>query len=113
MALLTTQSVDRSGLQPAFGAAAAGGDSFAPGDLVFLHVKNGGASAMTVTIVTPKEAFEGAAIDDTAVSVPASDERMIGPFPRRHYADPTDGLADITYSAVTSVTIAVIELSVG
>lgn len=113
MALLTTQSIDRDGLSPTFDAATPGGDTFAPGDLVFLHVKNGGGSAITVTIVTPKEAFPGAAIADTAVSVSAAGEAMIGPFPSRHYADPTDGIADISYSGVTSVTIAAIELSVG
>jgi hypothetical protein len=45
------------------------------------------------------------------VSVPATTgDRMIGPFPAHSFADPTDGLADITYSSATSVTVAVFKL---
>lgn len=68
-------------------------------------MKNGDASAHTVTVVTPGEVIAGVDKGDVAVSVPASGERVLGPFPADHFADPTDGLADITYDAVTSVTI--------
>ena len=111
MATLTTQEVRRSGLAPTYAAAAVGGDSFTPGDDTFLHVKNTSGGALTVTVVTPNSAFEDATIADIAVSVPATTgDRMIGPFPSQHFADPTDGLADITYSGVTNLTVAVLKI---
>lgn len=111
MAVLTVQTVNRSGLAPSYAAAAGGGDKFSPDDRTFLHVKNGSGGALTVTIATPKTTSFGAAIADIAVSVPAAGERMIGPFPRQHFADTDDGLADITYSGVTSLTVAAVELA--
>lgn len=110
MALLAPQDVTRAGLAPAYTAVAAGGDTFTPSKDTILHVKNASAAAVTVTIVTPKQAFDGAEIADTQVSVPAAGERIIGPFPSQHYAKPADGLADITYSAAANVTAAVLRI---
>jgi len=112
MATLATQQVVRTGLNPAYSAAAGGGDRFTPSDTTFLHVKNGSGGALTVTVVTPRtDPGSGQAIADVAVSVPATPgERMIGPFPAPSFGAPADGLADITYSGVTSLTIAVIEV---
>lgn len=110
MATLTTQQVTRSGLAPTFAAAAAGGDKFAGTKDTVLYVKNGGGSAVTVTIVTPKEAFAGAAIADIAVPVPAAGERVIGPFPASNFNDPADGLTSVIYSGVTSVTVAALQV---
>ncbi len=75
-----------------------------------LRIRNGGGSPITATVATPGEAFTGAAIADTAIVVAAGAEVTAGPFPYQHYRDPRDGLAAITYSGVTSVTIAVLEL---
>lgn len=106
MALLATQSITRAGLAPSYAAAAGGGDTFRPGPNVFLHCKNASGGALTVTVVTPRTDAMGNAIADNAVSVPATTgDRMIGPFPFEHYADPTTGLASITYSGVTSLSI--------
>jgi hypothetical protein len=105
MATLATQPVSRAGIVPAYAAAAAGGDKFAPGKDTLLHVKNGSAAAITVTIVTPKTTSYGSEIADNEVAVAAGSERLIGPFPYEHYADTDDGLGDITYSAVTSLTV--------
>lgn len=110
MATLTNQPVVRGGLAPSYAAAAGGGDKFRPNENVLLHVKNGSGGAITVTVVTPGT-VGGEAIADRAVSVPAGGERMIGPFPERLFANNSDsGLASITYSAVTSLTIACLEL---
>jgi hypothetical protein len=109
MATLTVQTVSRSGLNPAYAAAAGGGDKFAPDKDTFLHVKNGSGGALTV--VTPlTDPGSGQAISDVAVSVPAAGERMIGPFNASSFADPADGLASITYSGVTSLTVAAIKV---
>ena len=114
MALLTKQQVTRAGLNPSFVAVGGSGDEFVPGDQTYLHVKNGGGGASTVTIVTPRTA-KGQAIADVTVSVPAAGERIIGPFPESEYADPNDvnRRADVSCSPTTSVTIACIELSRG
>jgi hypothetical protein len=52
------------------------------------------------------------ALADVTEAVAAGSEAMIGPFPAQHFAahDGT-GLADVTYSGVTSVTVAAIKLS--
>lgn len=106
MAALATQDINYTGLAPAYAAAAGGGDTFTPDADTILHAKNGSGGAITVTIVTPGTGVGGVAISDVAVSVPAGGERMIGPFPAQHFADPTTGQAAVTYSGVTSLTIA-------
>lgn len=112
MALLASQSITRAGLAPAYAAATGGGDTFTPDGDTFLQVKNASGGAITVTIVTPRNDAWGNAIADNTVSVPATTgDRMIGPFPADSYADPTTGLASITYSGVTSLTIGAFKLS--
>lgn len=111
MATLATQSVSRAGVNPAYVAAAGGGDKFTPGKSTFLHVKNGGGAPITVTVVTPRTDAIGNAVADNAISVTNAQERIIGPFPAEFYASSVDGLADITYSGVTSVTVGVFELA--
>jgi hypothetical protein len=110
MAALSNQSVKRAGLKPAYASAAGGGDTFEPGENVYLHAKNGSGGAITVTIVTPRKVI-GADIADIAVAIPAGEEKLIGPFPAQHFADPTTGLASVTYSGVTSLTIGAFELA--
>lgn len=111
MATLATQSISRAGVTPAYAAAAGGGDRFTPGRNTFLHVKNGGGSPITVTIVTPRTDSLGNPIADNTVSVTNGQERMIGPFPTDAYGAIADGLADITYSGVTTVTIGAFDVS--
>lgn len=110
MAALATQSAGLAGLEATYAACAGGGDTFIPGRRTFLHVKNAHTSPQTVTVVTPGSVL-GQAVADVAVVVTNAEERFIGPFPPGHFADPTDGRADITYSGVTALTIAVVELA--
>lgn len=107
MATLTKQSVVRTGLEPSYDAASSGGDEFANTGAEFIHVKNGDGSPHTVTIETPNLVDGTLAIADRDVVVPAGEERMIGPFPVGTYND-GDGLVQLTYDAVTSVTIALL-----
>lgn len=112
MALLATQSINRAGLATAFAAAAAGGDTFLPNSNTFIEVKNASGSPITVTIVTPRNNVYGNPIADNTISVPATTgDRMIGPFPADEYADPVTGLASISYSAATSVTVGAFALA--
>ncbi len=111
MALLATQKVVRTGLAPAYSAAAGGGDTFVPGQSVMAHIKNGSGAAITVTIVTPGST-SGQAIADVSVSVPATTgDRMIGPLPGSLFTDPATGVGNITYSGVTTLTVAIVDTS--
>lgn len=103
MATLAIQTIDQDGLTPAYVSAAGGGDKVVPGAGSFIHVKNGGGSPITVTLVTPGT-VSGLAVDDQTVTVTNAQERMIA-VPDL-YKSPSDGLASITYSGVTTVTIA-------
>ena len=105
MAVLTVQEISRSGLTPSYDSAAAGGDEVANDEITFLHVKNGSGGSIDVTIQTPGT-IDGLAITDRTVAVPAGEERMMGPFPAAYYGS---SLA-ISYSGVTSLTIAAIRL---
>lgn len=105
MATLATQVIGLSGLAPAYAAAAGGGDKCEVGDRNFLHVKNGAASAVTVTL-TATASVRGQAVANLTVSVPASGERMIGPIQPDLFQNASDGLCGIGYSSATSVTVA-------
>lgn len=103
MATVATQVVPVTGLTPAYSAASAGGDKVAPSDRTVLHVKNGSAGAVTVTLVTPGTLQGDLAIADRAVSVAAGAESFIAVTDDYRGSD---GLASITWSATASVTFA-------
>lgn len=109
MALLASQVTTRAGLAVSFAAASGGGDTFTPDKDTYLHVKNASGAPITVTIVTPRTDPIGNPVADNAISVPATTgDVRIGPFPAEIYADPTTGLATVTYSGVTSLTVAAV-----
>ena len=113
MALLSTQVVPVTGLRydNTLVAAAGGGDTAETGGGVFLVVKNASGASITVTLVTP-EVFDGdLTLLDRAVSVAATTGQSFIPLTSR-YRDPTTGVASITYSAVTSVTVGVFRVPV-
>lgn len=106
MATLAVQNIDLDGLSPSYADASSGGDKVRPGKGVFLHVVNAGESASaTVTVATPGT-VGGLAVADREVTVAASGSQMI-PLPADLYADPDDsGLAAVTYSSATDLTVA-------
>lgn len=114
---LTLYDLDSDGLNPTFVAATADGHAFNnEGANVFLWVKNDNASAVTVTIATPIQ-LDGEDLADKTVSVPASEERLIGLFPRHIYnQDDTAGDTGIlracfvNYSIQSSVTVAAVRI---
>lgn len=106
MTLRATQRVTQAGLTPAFAAAAGGGDTFVPGDDVYLHVKTG-ATGATVTVVGEKACDQGV-VHDLVRIIGANSEALIGPLPANRFADATTGLGSVTYSQVVTVTVAVI-----
>lgn len=108
MALLTTQSITAAGLTPTTVAAAGGGDTIAPAstqdDRTFLYVLNGGGSPITVTIADPGKTPAGNAGSAPAITVAAAAAMYI-PVPLGAINSSTS-LASVTYSGVTSVTVA-------
>lgn len=108
MALLASQAATSTGTAPSYQAAAAGGDTLQPGDDVMLHVKTG-ATGTTVTVASPTPCSQGAT-HNLSITVPANAERMIGPFPAQRFANNATGLVNVTYSSVTTVTVAAVRV---
>lgn len=109
MAVLATVKPTINGVLLAAVAAAAGGDQIVkPNGNVILYVKNGGASAINVTV--DAAALQGGlSFVDPVIAVAAGAERLIGPLDPRFFNDAT-GLVSITYSAVTTVTVAAVQV---
>lgn len=111
MTTLATQRVTQTGLHPSYTAAAAS-QKLKPGLRTFIHVKNGDSSSHTVTINDPTSISPPGAVafnPDVTVAVPAGEDRLI-PVPPR-FGDPADsGLAALTWSATTSMSVAVVTL---
>jgi hypothetical protein len=107
MAILSAQALPLSGLQPTYATAAGGGDQAPVGEKLVLHVRNGDATAKTVTVATPGTVGD-LAVSDAQQVIPAAGAAFI-PL-KAVFRDPATGRASITYSAVTSVTVAVLQL---
>jgi hypothetical protein len=110
LTLLSTQTISRTGVTPAY-TAVTGSDTFVPGSGVFIHVKNAGGSPDSCVIAVLQGDPPGLTIADNTVSVTNAQERMIGPLPANFFADPTTGLATVTHSFTTSVTSGIFNLS--
>lgn len=108
MAELTVQNIVVTGLEATFASAAGGGDTFRNDGKTLLEVVNGSGADITVTITTPATAG-GIAIDNPAIVVTAGERRHIGPFEPALFNN-SSGLVAITYSGVTSLTIAALRL---
>lgn len=106
MAELSVQTATLTGVEPTYVAASAGGDTVANNGGTALSVKNGSAAAITVTVDSVTACNYGFDHDISA-SVPAGAERLIGPFNQTRFGT----TLAISYSAVTSVTIAAIRVA--
>ena len=113
---LTLQASTRIGLEATYASGdSANGHSFDNAtENVCIHVLNGGASSINVTVVTPGT-IDGIAITDMVVAVPASEERIIGPFANSLYGqvdadNSIDEAVGFDLSDDTSVTLAAIKL---
>ncbi len=103
MATLATVSPSGTGTALAPVAAAGGGDRIPCGDKNFLYVKNGSGSSITVTVDSVTACSQGSD-HDLVVVVAAAAEVLIGPITSR-YAATSDGLAAVSYSGVTTLTV--------
>lgn len=103
---LLVQKFSEVGLTPAFSAAAATGDTFTNNGSTYLFVKNQDAAAMNVTVESATKCSQG--FDhDLVVAVAAGTTEQIGPLPANRFND-AQGKVSVSYSAVTSVTVAVV-----
>lgn len=116
MATLTRQILDEVGITPTYAAASGGGDQTDNSDgLTFLHVKNGSVGSLDVTI---SEQITGTTVDsgtygkltkaNAVKSIAAGGEAFLGPFKKVAFND-TNSRIQITYSGVTSLTIAALK----
>lgn len=105
MALISPQQTSIQGDEVTFAAANAGGDTLAPSTRGVLLVRNDDTVSHTATIVVPGNTKFAEPQPDVDVVVADATIASIGPFPR-DLGDPADNLVDITYDAVTSVTVA-------
>jgi hypothetical protein len=108
MAIYAAQAIPKAGLNATYNAAAGGGDRVPPGSI--LHVKNGNASALTVTLVTLDTADGDLTVQDRASSsITATTGMAFIKVPTGWpYVDPADGLVGIAWSVSSSVTFAVV-----
>jgi hypothetical protein len=118
MAALTVTDVTVSGVLQTLAAAAAGGDDFFNGDdqRTFFVVTNGGGAPINVTIdAIPTSVnvtgWGSVPVSDTVVAVANSTTRVIGPFPPQRFNNAAGRVA-VTYSGVSSVTVAAFRLPV-
>lgn len=113
MAVLTVATAVRSsnGVDLAGVAAAGGGDTFVNNGQEVLVIRNAGGSPITLTVATPA-LIDGLAVSDLTASIGAGATRMVGPFPPAWYNDTglAGGSVALTYSGVTSVTVAVVKV---
>lgn len=107
MADLTVQVIVLTGLTPTYGACLIGGDAVVNDGRIFLHFVNG-ATESIVTVNSVKPCDQGAD-HDVVVTVPANEDRMIGPFNQARFND-ANGKLQITYTNVTTITVAAIRL---
>ena len=108
MSLRAAQQIDLTGEVSDLTAAAAGGDTFAPGDNVYLEVANAHATLpRTVTIDSVRLSDFGTDVNPEVV-VAALTRVKIGPFPADRFRAAADGLVHVSYSdAAADLTIGV------
>jgi len=108
MADLTVQVISLLGIIPSLAAAAVGGDAFLNSGREYLHVKNGSAASIDVTVDSVAPCNQG--VDHNAiVAIAAGVEKLIGPFPKARFNDAAEKV-QVTYSDVTTVTVAAVRL---
>lgn len=109
MAVLTPGTAGRSAGFNFTGltAAAGGGDKFTNDGQTYFVIKNGDASPHTVSFAI-QLAVDGVTPTFTPVNLLAGETRLLGPFPSGIYND-ANGQVNVTYSAVTSVTVAAVK----
>ncbi len=111
MPLLAREQIDEDGLVATYNAADVGGDTFDNDGRTVLHIKNGGGGPLTVTVTaesatTRKPGYGQLTKANAETAVAAAGEEFLGPFPTIAFGV----VGAITYSGVTSLTLAVLRI---
>lgn len=106
MATLTVQLESALVGAPTSVAASAGGDQWKNAGADVLYVSNSGGADVTVTVAGQGRCKHGF-LDSQAIVAKAGEVTKTRPFPAYRFND-SNGNAQITYSAVTGVSIAVV-----
>lgn len=111
MALISSQSVDLTGVDPTFTAASAGGDTFnnGPGTSILLRVQNASGVARTITVNAANECSHGFTHDVVLVTA-NGDDITVGPFERARF-NGAGGVVSVTYDNEAGVSLAVLEVT--
>lgn len=105
MALLVAQQITKAGITPSYAAVSASDTLTADSVGMFLHVKNAGGTADTVTFDDAGTTPGGNSPTDPTVTVPiTTGDKMIYIVPS--YVNPATGLITVSHSFITSVTCA-------
>lgn len=110
MATLTPVQAKIAGNIVTMAAASGGGDKVGAGEDTAILVTNGGGGSINVTIAVPGNTEFGQAEPDVVVAVAAGATKLIGPFPAALEDRATDRLVHISYSGVSSVTVAALKI---
>lgn len=113
MATLTVQEIDlTSGVAPTYAAASAGGDEYANEGRTYAHLKNASGGAITVTVTPVPSVIDNSQFGRIVpaartFTVAAGGERII-PFLAQGAYNNSNSRVALTYSGVTSLTVAAI-----
>ena len=114
MATLAAQKITDTGTIASMSTATGGGDEFKNTGLEFLFVQNAHSGSHTVTVTAQVTNIHhqqfGTVVKENIVKVvTAGAEAFIGPFKQPAFND-SNNKVQITYSAVTSLNVAVLYL---
>tara|TARA_R100000742_G_C4279648_1_gene104980 strand:+ start:9787 stop:10143 length:357 start_codon:yes stop_codon:yes gene_type:complete len=110
--ITTVNGITETGLTGlTYTSASAEGDKFENNGRMFVACKNASEGAVTFTFATQVTSFVSptygnATKSNSTLAVPAGGVGFIGPFDVQAYND-SDGYLNITYSAATSVSVAI------
>lgn len=108
---ITVQNATKTGLAVTTASANVDGNYFTNDGKSYLQVTNGGGSSINVTIDSPVVCSQGG-VHDEVIAVGAGVTKVIGSFDKSQFNDPVTGRVNVSYSAVTTVTVAVVSLGV-
>ena len=106
--VLTIQTITNAGTIITPVDANVDGNYFINTGKSFLRVVNGSASPITVTVSSPTLCNQGST-HDLSITVAAGVTKDIGPFDYTRFSS-SDSYVHVTYSAVTTVTVAAVSL---
>lgn len=109
--VITPQAVGSAGVVPATEAANVLGNSVVPAAAgTALRVTNGSGGSINVTVQTPGVVDNDLALPDRVVAVAAGATKYIAGLANPVYRQ-SDGTVLVDYSAVTTVTVAVLQFA--